>query len=384
VQPSERRRGEGVRVVILWQRLSGYAHASFAALSDLGVDVRVVHRANDAEAPFDPAAVTERLPTTSWLGAPDDRLVESVLADAQPHAILMTSWHPPAYRRALRRRRGRTLRILCMDNQWSGTPKQRLGVISASILIRPTFDAVFVASDRGSDFARRFGFTNERILRGLYTCDHDRFAAVADARGEAAPAPAFVFVGRLVASKGVDVLAEGYRRYRRMVDDPWPLLVSGAGEGAAALAGVGGVDMLGFVQPDDMPDLLQRAGCLVLPSRFEPWGVVVHEAAAAGLAVVCTSMCGAASRLVLDGYNGSVVEPGDPDALARALARISCSSDHERRAMSAASRGLAAQFTPARWAQLVLTRTLELRELMGLGPSAEVRSREVDVTAARR
>ena len=74
---------------------------------------------------------------------------------------------------------------------------------------------------------------------------------------------------------------------------------------ARHLVGVHGVEMLGFVQPDDLPAVLERAGCLVLPSRFEPWGVVVHEAAAAGLPIVCTPVCGAATRLVLDGYNGS-------------------------------------------------------------------------------
>ena len=102
------------------------------------------------------------------------------------------------------------------------------------------------------------------------------------------------------------------------------------GPEAARLAGIEGVDLLGFVQPDSLPALLARSGCLVLPSRFEPWGVVVHEAAAAGLPVVCTSVAGAASRLVLDGYNGVVVPPGDPGALARALLRISGASDAER------------------------------------------------------
>jgi glycosyltransferase involved in cell wall biosynthesis len=368
VQPSERPEGEGVRVVVLWQRLSGYAHASFAALRDLGVDVRVVHRANDAEAPFDPVAVTDRLTATSWRGAPDARLVESVLADADPHAVLMTSWHPRAYRKAVRRLRGRTLRVLCMDNQWWGTPKQRLGVITSPILIRPTFDAAFVAGDRGVEFARRFGFTNERILQGLYSCDQDRFAAVAHARGDAVADPAFLFVGRLAATKGIDVLAEAYRRYRDMVDDPWPLRVSGTGGGAGTLQGLAGVEMLGFVQPDDLPDVMARSGCLVLPSRFEPWGVVVHEAAAAGLPVICTSVCGAASRLVLDGYNGRVIEPGDPGALARALARISTSSAAERRDMGAASRALADQFTSDRWAKLLLARIRELRALTGLDP----------------
>jgi glycosyltransferase involved in cell wall biosynthesis len=364
----DRMHGEGTRIVVLWQRLSGYAHASFAALCDLGVDVRVVHRVPDAEAPFDAAAITGRLATTPWQGAPTALVVESVLDEADPHAVLMTSWHPTAYRRALRRRRGRTLRILCMDNQWWGTPKQWLGLATSRLLIRPTFDAAFVGADRGVEFARRFGFRNERIIRGLYTCDHGRFAAVARARGDAAPDPSFLFVGRLVTTKGVDVLAEAYDRYRKMVDDPWPLRVSGTGDRERELAGLPGVEMLGFVQPDALPDVVGRAGCLVLPSRFEPWGVVVHEAAAAGLPVVCTSVCGSASRLVLDGYNGRVVEPGDPRALARVLVRISTSSDPERRAMGAASSILAAQFTPDRWARLLLDRVRELRALTGLAP----------------
>jgi hypothetical protein len=83
---------------------------------------------------------------------------------------------------------------------------------------------------------------------------------------------------------------------------------------------------------------------------------------------VCTSVCGAASRLVLDGYNGRVVSPGRPDALARALAAVSGASDGQRAAMSAASSALARQFTPARWADHLLTRVGELRSVLGLAP----------------
>jgi glycosyltransferase involved in cell wall biosynthesis len=360
------RPGEGYRVVVLWQRMSGYMHAAFVALRDLGVDVRVVHRSGGADAPFDERAVTEGLATTSWTGAPDPQIVESILDDADPHAVIVSSWHINAYRRAVRRRRGQTLRVLSMDNQWWATPKQRLGVATSPLLIRPSYDAAFVASERSADFAHRLGFSDERVIRNLNACDHERFAAVADDRGSAAPERAFVFVGRLVAEKGIDVLAEGYRRYHRMVDDPWPLLVSGAGAGAAELEGVDGVELLGFVQPADLPALLARSGCLVLPSRFEPWGVVIQEAAAAGLAVVCTWVCGASGRLVVDGYNGRVIESGDADDLARALVRISTSTDEERRAMASASRSLADQYTPQRWATHLLDRIGELREQLGL------------------
>ena len=55
------------------------------------------------------------------------------------------------------------------------------------------------------------------------------------------------------------------------------------------LKAIDGTELLGFVMPKDLPGVLQDAGCLLLPSRFETWGVVVHEAIASGLAVICTN-----------------------------------------------------------------------------------------------
>ncbi len=360
--------GAGPRVAILWQRMSGYAHAAFRALGDLGAEVVVVHEALGRDAPFDEAAITAGLRAVSWRDEPDPRMVEQVLDDLDPHVVLVSSWHIDAYRRAARRRRGRTLRVLCMDNQWWATGKQRLGVATSPFVVRPAYDAAFLPSERAADFARRLGFPDDRIIRGLYACEYDRFARVADERGGALPPPGFVFVGRLVPVKGVDVLAEGYARYRAGSDDPWPLLVAGVGPEGADLGELPGVEMLGFVQPTDLPAVLARAGCLVLPSRFEPWAVVVQEAAAAGLPVICTSVCGAASRLVVDGYNGAIIPPGRPDALARAMARIAGASDGSRAAMTDASRSLARQLTPHRWAEHLLLRAGELRDQLGLAP----------------
>jgi glycosyltransferase involved in cell wall biosynthesis len=144
---------------------------------------------------------------------------------------------------------------------------------------------------------------------------------------------------------------------------------------ADLLSAIDGVEMLGFVQPADLPDVFSRAGCLVLPSRVEPWGVVVHEAVSAGLPVVCTRVCGAATRLVLDGYNGTIVSAGDDVGLARALARISAASPGERRAMGAASESLSLQYTPTRWASMLVSRIPELRDQVGLDQPAPPRVR---------
>ena len=123
---------------------------------------------------------------------------------------------------------------------------------------------------------------------------------------------------------------------------------------------------------------MSRAGCLVLPSRFEPWAVAVHEAAAAGLPVICTWVCGAATRLVLDGYNGVVVSPDDARGLAAGLARVSTAGKEERLAMVAASSLLARQLSPERWASNLLARIPELRGDAGLLPAPWTSADSVD------
>ena len=57
----------------------------------------------------------------------------------------------------------------------------------------------------------------------------------------------------------------------------------------------------------------------VLPSNYEPWGLVINEAAAAGLAIVASDVVGAAAELVQDGVNGRLFPIRDHEALTTAL-----------------------------------------------------------------
>jgi glycosyltransferase involved in cell wall biosynthesis len=100
---------------------------------------------------------------------------------------------------------------------------------------------------------------------------------------------------------------------------------------------------------------LARASFLVLPSTFEPWGVVVHEAVAAGLGCICTTPVGAADAFVRDGENGRIVAGGSVSALTDALTWSHELSQPMLAEASALSRTLSKGFTPERWAETVLT-----------------------------
>jgi glycosyltransferase involved in cell wall biosynthesis len=304
------------------------------------------------EAPYDNAQFAWLKERHEYDRCADKQELLQRLKDFEPDVIYVCSWHIPEYRFILKKYSGKALRILFMDNPWKGTGRQWMGVLGSRWYVRPLYEAVFVPGERQVAFAKKLGFPEERILRGSLSCDHGKFAVVHRTRlRDGAQLPkAFIYVGRFSTEKGVEVLAEAYSTYRLRTSDPWPLLCYGAGKLGDDLKRVEGVHVCGFLQPDELPSAFALASCLVLPSLLEPWGIVIHEASAAGLSVICSSACGASVHLVQDGYSGYVVAAGDSDHLAAAMLRYTALSEGTRKVMSDNSYNLSLQFTPARWA----------------------------------
>ncbi|HZD66186.1 MAG TPA: glycosyltransferase family 4 protein [Acidimicrobiales bacterium] len=349
-----------MRIAVLWPGPSGYLSSCLSALQDLA-DVLLAAPAPWPQAPFDEKALA---PLENWYrgnreGKMDDAVLP-VLESFRPDAILVSSWNIAAYRRAVRAFRGRALRVLCMDNCWRNHPKQWLGRVVFRPWLAPLYECVFVPGERQARFARMLGVTDRQIIRGLYTADCAAFERRARPPADVAEARRFLFAARLVDSKGTDVLGEAYRRYRQGTADPWPLTVAGTGPGEHHLRHLEGVELEGFCQPSRLADLMHRSTCLVLPSRWEPWGVVVHEAACAGLALICTTAVGAADAFLQHGFNGRLVPSDDPDELAAALREISNLTPAELTRYSAGSRSLAGQLSPDQWAHQ-LVREIERR-----------------------
>ena len=85
----------------------------------------------------------------------------------------------------------------------------------------------------------------------------------------------------------------------------------------------------GFVQPKDLSAITLQCGVFVLPSRFEPWGVVVHEFTAAGLPLLLSNVVGASSTFLIPGFNGHQFVANKPNSLAQYLSKIIATPDQE-------------------------------------------------------
>jgi len=150
-------------------------------------------------------------------------------------------------------------------------------------------------------------------------------------------------IGRFVHRKGFDVLVRAFSRLPESCSHA-PLVLAGDGpelRRCRALAEdldiAERVQFLGEVPYEDVPGLMAGARLVAVPSRDEPFGLVVIEAMAAESPVVAATV-GGIPEIVQNEENGLLVPRDDPDALAWAMGRIL--SDHDL-ARSLAARGLA-------------------------------------------
>lgn len=144
---------------------------------------------------------------------------------------------------------------------------------------------------------------------------------------EFAPAR-FLFVGKQWERKGGPTVLRAFERLRRELPDA-ELTIAGP---AKLSVDVPGVQVLGRVSREGsegagaMADLYRRATAFVMPSLYEPLGVAVLEAMAAGLPCI-GSTGGALPELIEDGVTGLLVQPGDEDALLERMRELATGPD---------------------------------------------------------
>ena len=186
-----------------------------------------------------------------------------------------------------------------------------------------------------------FGLADDRVSVIANGIDVDRWRATpartAHARAaHAGTGPLVVFVGRLEWEKGAHTLVDALPRLRRRLPGVRAVIAGRGGLAEGLQTQVrerrvrGAVDFVGWLPEPELHALIAAADVLVVPSIYEPFGLVALEGAAIGtpLAVART---GGLAEFVEAGVTGHVFEPGDVAGLAEAVASAVEHADDSRR-----------------------------------------------------
>jgi glycosyltransferase involved in cell wall biosynthesis len=223
--------------------------------------------------------------------------------------------------------------------------------------------AVVVSSTGGVEYLKSLGYSASRISLAPTSVDNawwteeaarvDR-SAVRSGWKIPAEASAALFCAKLQPWKGPADLLEAFARAK--VPNSY-LIFAGDGpersrleQKAAELGIASQVRFLGFVNQSQLPSVYCAADVLVLPSLFEPFGLVVNEAMLCGLPVVVSDRVGAKFDLVRNGENGYVYPAGNEHALAMILGEI-LQDTGKRAAMGVAARRRMETWSPREYTE---------------------------------
>ena len=150
-------------------------------------------------------------------------------------------------------------------------------------------------------------------------------------------------------------LVQAFQELSLEANHDWDLLLVGNGPIKAQIPNDAKIRVLDFLPPDRLAEEIRHAGVFILPSIAEPWGVVLHEFAAAGMPLIASHDVGSARRFLIKGYNGFLFSHQEAGYLKAQLKKMVQKTDEELLLMGARSHQLGQQVTPELFAATVLS-----------------------------
>lgn len=230
---------------------------------------------------------------------------ESMVDDIRPDIIYIAGWSDKLYNSIGKKRRLSIPVIMGLDNPWKANSRQRIATLLSPFFQKKICSHLWVAGIWQYEYARRLGFSASRIIRGLYCADTSSIK-----HGSEHTIKRILYVGRLVDYKRPDWLLKAFMEILKQNPGlaDWKLTFIGNGPLNGSLEQMASkhssVEFLPFMQPAEIKKYYMDATIFCLPSHYEHWGVVVQEAAAAGLPLLLSDTCGAATDFLVDGWNG--------------------------------------------------------------------------------
>jgi glycosyltransferase involved in cell wall biosynthesis len=345
------------KCLFLHTELAGYMLACMKYLAETkNVEVHVVRQPVNAVAPFKFNLEGKNLFFYERNNYSGNELI-NFCQKLNPDVIFCGGWVDRDYLDVCRKFFGRVKTVMTLDNPWRNTVRQNLAAIVGPMYLQRYFSNCWAAGSPQRKYALKLGFKNDNIKEGVYSCDfdyfHGQYVKYREQKKQNFPKK-IIYVGRYTRLKGVKELWKAFELFQQRYPNEWELWCLGKGEFESEFPDHDKIKNFGFVQPSEMNKFISETGVFILPSQYEHWGVVVHEFAASGFPLLCTTSTSAASVFLENGRNGYTFEPCNAEAIVKVFKNILDSTPEQLLKMGDESAVIAKRITPDTWSRNVL------------------------------
>ena len=344
-----------MKVLYLYTEVMGYNLPVFESLvKQFKASVDVVHWNQNKLTPFVPD------PTSGVNYHERSKLTNQSLMDfamtLSPDLVYVSGWMDKGYLPVIEKLKASGVPVVVgLDTQWTGSLRQQIGSrLIKWIYKKRYFSYALVPGPMQYEYAARIGFDKTEILCNLLSGNSTLFARAAlslQQEKQTQYPKNFLFVGRFAHSKGIDILLQAFDIYRTRYQGDWSLTCIGNGPMAELLeqaqqADPAAISVKAFSSQETLVEHAKAAGVFILPSREDPWGVVVHEFATAGLPLILSEHVGARPQFLIDRLNGLTFYQNSAEDLALQMHKLATQTTAQLLEMGRISAKLAEHLNP--------------------------------------
>lgn len=221
--------------------------------------------------------------------------IQALINENNYDLIFCGGWSDQLYLEVVKNNR-KIPSLIGFDKQWLGSLKDQLATRYLKWRIKKYFDYAFVPGAQQREFAVKMGFKSEHVFTGAYVGESKRFEKIFQKRQATELLKhKLIFVGRYAPEKNIELLWNSFIEWKNKTQNEWELHCIGAGVLWEKRPIKPYIFHHGFLQGEEFLEKIEDGAVFILPSLYEPWGVVVNEFAQSGYALALTPAIGAAT-----------------------------------------------------------------------------------------
>lgn len=307
------------------------------------------------------------------------KYLKSTLDHLNPDVIFIPGWSFDLSRKIMYWNKKKKVPLVVMtESKKDDQPRWFIKELIKSWFFIRKISGALVGGQPHLDYMTSLGIKASNIRKGYDAVDNKHFEKCAqyareheeEIRSQFPTIPKqsfFLLSSRMIERKNLIPFLDAYYIYvKKISNKPNALVICGDGDLYAQIKdkiNFLGLDELvhlpGFLLYDEISYLYGLAKAFVHPALDEQWGLVINEACAAGLPILCSKTVGARYELVRDGINGLVFDPKNIADMADSLIKMHKKTPDECREMSIASQRIVDEFSPEKFGRSAI----ELAEL---------------------